>query len=162
MDSIGNFAENLILNQVNDIKTGKQLPPTVSEEKKTAPAGIDISETKVPDSFMKELLGEQFVPQQKTQVNESFPQLVWSEEEQEKEAEVIQLTEETGQQLIPLLEEVRDLLKEMTTVGGLGVNLGGEASCDSFEREEKKLGYQKSQIPNREKLKKALRARLRR
>ena len=62
MQSIGDFAENLILNQVGSIKEGKELPPHAQGAGK-APAGRDISNVNVPDSFMKEVLGESFHPQ---------------------------------------------------------------------------------------------------
>ena len=110
MRSIGDFAESLILNQVTNIKKGKELPPNV-----------DISKTKVPASFMKQILGEQFTPQDAEPV-ESIPELVWNEPKEEPKQEPQYLTEETAKELFPLLEEVRDLLKEMccgTTTGML-------------------------------------------
>lgn len=142
MKSIGDFAEQLILNQTQSIKEGKELPPQ-AKSSGLAPAGRDISNVKVPDTFMREILGESFYPQD-TPPTDSIPELVWSEAESEKPAQ--SLTEETAQQLVPLLEEVRDLLKEMsaaaTTTGQIGVNLAGSQSSDScIGKEEKKYGY---------------------
>jgi len=142
MKSIGDFAEQLILNQTQSIKEGKQLPPQ-AKSSGLAPAGRDISNVEVPDTFMREVLGESFHPQD-TPPADSIPELVWSEAEPEKPAQ--SLTEETAQQLVPLLEEVRDLLKEMsaaaTTTGQIGVNLAGSQSSDScIGKEEKKYGY---------------------
>ncbi len=134
--SIGDFAESLILEQVGNIKSGKELPPSRSG-KSLAPAGKDISKVSVPQSFMKEILGEQFTPQDAEPAN-GMPELVWAQEEPEQEPAV--LTEETASQLIPLLEEVRDLLKEMTTTGSIGTNLAGP-SGDAFKAVEKKYGY---------------------
>jgi hypothetical protein len=65
-----------------------------------------------------------------------------------KEATPVSLTEETAQQLIPLLEEVKGLLKEMsmaaTTSGQIGTNLAGPQDDESFEKVEKSYGYKKS------------------
>jgi len=138
--SIGDFAESLILEQVNDVKSGKALPPSHSG-KQQAPAGIDISKVSVPNSFMKEILGEQYTPQDEEEPAKGMPKLVWVEDEEpEQEPEPVVLTEETGSQLISLLEEVRDLLREMTTTGMIGTNMAGPQS-DAFKATEKKYGY---------------------
>lgn len=144
MRSIGDFAESLIQEQVNNVRSGKELPPNVvSKQKGLAPAGIDISKTKVPNSFMKEILGEQFTPQEAEPVD-SIPELQWNDpSKKESKKEPQQLTEETAKQLFPLLEEVRDLLKEMccgTTTGMLGTTMGG-AKGDYASGIEKKYGY---------------------
>ena len=142
MESIGDFAEKLIFNQVGSIKEGKELPPSVQTDG-LAPAGRDISNVEVPDSFMKEVLGESFHPQD-TPAVDAIPELVWDQPEEPKEPQT--LTEETAQQLVPLLEEVRDLLKEMgTTAGMMGVNMAGPTKADtSYEKIEKKAGYIKA------------------
>lgn len=146
--SIGDFAESLILGQVKNIKEGKEVSPS-QKESGLAPAGRDISKVKVPDSFMRQILGEQFTPQDAEPV-ESIPELVWAKEE--PKAEPVQLNEETLSQLIPLLEEVRDLLTEMTTCGTIGVNLA-EPSGEAFEKTEKRHGYK---TPTKLKTKKAI------
>jgi len=164
MDSIGDFAENLILNQVENIAEGKELPPRAGGNG-LAPAGRDISKVKVPDSFMTELLGEAYHPQD-TPAVEEIPELVWEQPEESKAPQA--LTEETAQQLVPLLEEVKSLLKEMTTTGMIGVNLGGTTKDkESWEEVEKKAGYKptiKPTLPgdSRKKvLKNAIRSKLR-
>lgn len=133
MDSISTFAENLILGEVSRVQEGKELPPNLTNQAGLAPAGRDIRGTKVPDSFMKEILGEAFTPQETPSVD-AIPELVWtdpSEEvpEQEPQQPLQSLTEETAQQLVPLLEEVKSLLVEMSTAmtgsGNIGVNLAG-------------------------------------
>lgn len=144
MGSIGDFAESLILNQVNNVRRGKELPPNINAKTNgLAPAGIDISKTKVPDSFMKQILGEQFTPQDAEPVD-SIPELVWNEINRDKpKAEPQQLTEETAKELFPLLEEVRDLLREMccgTTAGMLGTKMG-DAKGEYVAKIEKKYGY---------------------
>ena len=144
MDSIADFAENLINEQLGNIRTGNQLPP--SQDNGLTPAGKDISNVEVPDTFMKEILGENFHPQD-TPTDKVMPELVWHDPEEVEEPQAPQapqsLTEETAQQLVPLLVEVRDLLKEMgTTAGMLGVNLGGSTKDDeSWEKMEKGYGY---------------------
>jgi len=141
MDSIGDFAENLILNQVENITEGKELPPRAAGNGLT-PAGRDISKVRVPDSFMTELLGEAYHPQD-TPAVEEIPEIVWEQPEEPKAPQA--LTEETAQQLVPLLEEVKSLLKEMTTAGMGGVKLGGTTkgnkSCESWANVEKGYGY---------------------
>jgi hypothetical protein len=114
------------------------------------PAGKDISNVEVPDSFMKQILGEAHNPQDTPAVDE-IPELVWEQPEEPQAPQ--SLTEETAQQLVPLLEEVRDLLKEMgTTAGMMGVNLAGPGNDEnSYEKLEKGYGYIKakpSKLPN--------------
>ena len=125
VDSIGDFAESLILGQVEDIKHGKSLPPKLEEAKTTANAPAkDISNVEVPDEMMRQILGEGFHPQD-TPPAETMPELVWDEPEPEPEPTVI--TEETAQELVSLLEEVRGMvsdLKEMTSAGMLGAHFG--------------------------------------
>jgi len=142
MDSIGDFAQNLILNQVEGIKEGKELPPSAGGNG-LAPAGRDISKVKVPDSFMTELLGEAYHPQD-TPAVEEIPEIVWEQPEEPKDPQA--LTEETAQQLVPLLEEVKNLLKEMsaamTSSGSIGVNMAGPQKDDeSWAKMEKGYGY---------------------
>ena len=106
-----------------------------------APAGKDISNVEVPDTFMQQVLGESFHPQE-TPAAETIPEIVWNEEEPEQPVQ--SLTEETAQHLVPLLEEVRDLLKEMccgTSSGQLGINLAGPQRDMPTDAIEKKYGY---------------------
>ena len=149
MKSIGDFAENLILNQTKNIQEGKELPPNLADAqaKSGAPAARDITNVDVPDDFMNQVLGEGFHPQD-TPPAETMPEIVWTDSE--TEAEEAQpapqsLTEETAQQLVPLLEEVRDMLKEMmtvgtTTTGQLGPNMG-PAPSDPMGKDERDNGY---------------------
>jgi hypothetical protein len=157
VDSIGDFAESLILSQVEDIKRGKSLPPKLEEAKATANAPAkDISNVQVPDEMMRQILGEGFHPQD-TPPAETMPELVWEEPESEPEPTII--TEETAQELVSLLEEVRGMvsdLKEMTTCGMLGVNMAGPVA-DPMKKLAK--GYRK---PTRSSvLKNSIRRRLR-
>lgn len=138
MNSIGDFAEQLILNQTQSIREGKELPPQ-AKSSGLAPAGRDISNVKVPDDFMRQVLGESFHPQD-TPTVDAIPELVWSDAEPEQAPR--SLTEETAQQLVPLLEEVRDLLKEMSTAGMMGTNMAGPQKEDGcITKTEKKYGY---------------------
>ena len=150
MTSIGDFAEKLILNQVGSIKEGTEVLPSAADNG-LAPAGKDISNVKVPDAFMKEILGESYSPQE-TPPAEGIPELVWNGDEPEQPIQA--LTEETAQQLVPLLEEVKNLLKEMTaaatTSGQIGTNMGGAPSKDneSWKKMEKSYGYIQSTPSN--------------
>ena len=162
MKSIGDFAESLILGQVEDIKEGKSLPPSLEEAKTTANAPAkDISNIKVPDEMMQEILGEGFHPQN-TPASEGFPELVWDGPEEEvPEPEPKHLTEETGKELISLLEEVKGIvadLKEMTSAGGLGVNLAGP--CKDPMKKISSKGYRKPKSSRKSVLKNAIKNRL--
>ena len=161
MKSIGDFAEQLILNQTKSIKEGKELPPQAKADG-LAPAGRDISNVEVPDDFMRQVLGESFHPQD-TPAAEAIPELVWSDAEPEQAPK--SLTEETAQQLVPLLEEVRDLLKEMSTAGNMGVNMAGPQKDDGcIGKTEKKYGYISARPANSKKdiLKQSIKSKLKR
>jgi|10_taG_2_1085330.scaffolds.fasta_scaffold191029_2 hypothetical protein len=147
MESISSFAESLILNEVSDISQGKSLPPAAQAQKGLAPAGKDISNVEVPDSFMSEVLGEGFHPQEEPTAD-AIPELVWAEEEPQEAPKTSLISEEMAQNLVPLLEEVRDLLKEMTTAGGLGVNMAGpQKDNESWAAMEKSYGYKAPKKP---------------
>lgn len=129
MKSIGDFAESLILGEVGDVKSGKASHPKAAmAEQSLPPAGKDISKIKVPESFRKQILGESYTPvEEEPEVEE-----VVVEQELEEEAyyETELITEETAQEMVSLLKDVRNLLSEMmscgmTTAGQLGVNLAG-------------------------------------
>ena len=143
MDSISSFAENLILNEVNDIQKGKAPLPSEGRQSKLAPAGKDIRNIKVPNSMMKEILGENFHPQEGSTV-EAIPELVWTDSEQEEEISTPPsiISESTAQQLVPLLEEVRNLLLEMTgattSSGSIGVNLAGPGISKKTRKKTRK------------------------
>ena len=159
MNSIGDFAEQLILNQTQSIREGKELPPQ-AKASGAVPAGRDISNVEVPDDFMREVLGESFHPQD-TPATEAIPELVWSDAEPEQAPQ--SLTEETAQQLVPLLEEVRDLLKEMSYSGMMGTNMAGPQKDDScITKTEKKYGYISARPANSKKdiLKQSIRSKL--
>jgi len=158
MESIADFAESLILGNVQGIKEGKELPPSKGGGK-PSPGTPDIRNTKVPDSFMSEILGEQYVSRQEEE------EVI---EEEAVEEEVVEqpsiITESQASEMIDLLREVKGLLKEMTTTGSLGVNLSGQspASSDSaVKREEKKKGYKPATAASilRDNLKKKLKRR---
>ena len=121
MKSIGDFAENLIIGELQDIQEGKSLPSSnIPNSPSLAPAGRDIRNTEVPNSFMSEVLGEEYTPILEEEVVVEAPPV-----ESSQESSPNLLTEATAQELIPLLMDVRNLLSEMmTTAGSLGVNLG--------------------------------------
>ena len=131
MKSIGDFAESLILGEVADVASGKASHPKASvSEQSLPPAGKDISKVKVPESFRKEILGESYQP-----VEEEPEEVV---EEVFQEGEMI--TEETAQEMVSLLKDVRNLLSEMmtmgtTSAGSIGVNLAGPTKPKKKKKE---------------------------
>lgn len=134
MQSIGDFAEKLILGQVDDVKSGKALAPSLEEaaSSSTSRPAKDIRNIEVPNSFMKEVLGEGYT--QEEPAYETKPELVWTDpEEAPPKPEPQPLTEETVGQLISLLEDLKSVvsdLKEMTSSGSFGPNFGGSTSVD--------------------------------
>jgi len=130
MKSIGDFAESLILGEVADVASGKASHPKASvSEQSLPPAGKDISKVKVPESFRKEILGESYQPVEE-------PEEVVEEVVQEGEM----ITEETAQEMVSLLKDVRNLLSEMmtmgtTSAGSIGVNLAGPTKPKKKKKE---------------------------
>jgi hypothetical protein len=130
MKSIGDFAESLILGEVADVASGKASHPKASvSEQSLPPAGKDISKVKVPESFRKEILGESYQPVED-------PEEVVEEVVQEGEM----ITEETAQEMVSLLKDVRNLLSEMmtmgtTSAGSIGVNLAGPTKPKKKKKE---------------------------
>lgn len=156
MESIGDFAESLILGNVQGIKEGKELPPSQGGGK-PSPGTPDIRNTKVPDSFMSQVLGEQYVSHQEEE------EVI---EEETVEEEVVEqpsvITESQASEMIDLLREVKGLLKEMTMTGNLGTNMSGPAKdSGSCSDEEKKKGYKPATAASilRDNLKKKLKSR---
>lgn len=193
MDSIGDFAQNLILNQVENIKEGKELKPSLMQGvQKPADNVKDISDVQVPDDFHNQILaegkwGSRTFYKQDTPPAKNFPEMSWiepddveaelaaaEEEEEQYEEEYYeeqpasqQLTEETASQLIPLLEDVRDLLQEMsaamTTTGTIGVNLAGAQAAPQKKKDSR--GYITSKPAKQSKkdiLRQSIRNRIRR
>jgi hypothetical protein len=157
--NIGDFAEQLIDSQVANIQEGKESMPHSQHEEKLAPAGIDIRNTVVPEDMRKEILGEDY---------KGMPELVWTDPEEEEVVETPSvLTEDTAQQLLPLLTEVRNMLAEMMTAtgtfsGNIGVNLAGPQKDDkSWANIEKGYGYKTPKVSKKAILKKALRDKVR-
>lgn len=136
MESIGNFAESLILSQVEDVQSGKTLPPSLEEaasKSGSAPAK-DIRNISVPEDMMQQILGEAYTQEEPT--TEALPELVWTDPVEElpveEKPDPISLTEETAAQLVSLMEDLKGLvseLKEMTACttgsGNIGMNLSG-------------------------------------
>ena len=167
MNSIADFAENLILNQVEDIKNGKSLSPKLEEAKASsqgAPAK-DVSQIEVPVEMMRQILGEGFHPQDSPTV-EAMPELVWTEPNPEPEPapEPAIISEETVRDLLSLVEEVRAMvadLKEMTgtSSGSIGINLG--PPCEDPMKGKTSKGYLSPRRNRKNALKEAIRSKLR-
>ena len=63
MDSISSFAEKLILEEIENVQKGKAIPPSTKRNQPSMPSNVrDISDVQVPDSFMREVLGEEAIP----------------------------------------------------------------------------------------------------
>ena len=156
MGSIGDFAESLVLGSVQGIQEGKELPPSAGGGK-PSPGTPDIRNTRIPDSFMSQVLGEQYVSQQEEEV---------IEEETVEEGIFEQpsiITESQASEMIDLLREVKGLLQEMTTTGSLGTNMSGQSPKQydkSCKDEEKRKGYKPATASSilRDNLKKRLRS----
>ena len=114
MKSISDFAESLILGEVQDIQEGKAVSPSMATNTpQAAPAGKDIRDVKVPNSFMQEVLGEEFVPSLQEEVlpEPEEEEVIHLEEPQENNSLVI--SEGTINELVVLLKEVKELLSEL-------------------------------------------------
>lgn len=148
MNNIGDFAESLVFKELDRIQEGKVLPPNTSiATPRAQPASRDIRNTEVPDAMMSQILGEGFHPQDTPSVD-SIPEIVWTDPEEEASAPVepSMISESTAQQLVPLLEEVKRLLLEMTAAttssGQIGTNFaGGCTKEEDWQEIEKGYGY---------------------
>lgn len=149
MKSISDFAEDLILAEVQGITEGKLAPPSMATNTPAAaPAGKDIREIKVPESFMHEVLGEDFIPsaQEEELVNvEELP------EEVPEEPNSLMISEGKVDELLVLLQEVKELLSEMTmgttSTGQIGVNLGGPGKGSKLKPQKGYATSIKSTLP---------------
>jgi hypothetical protein len=143
MNNISDFAENLILNEVKDISEGKASAPAMNKNTPAAPAGKDIRNVSVPDSFMQEILGEEFVPS--AQEEEEIISTPVSTVEEPEEINNLMISEGKVDELLVLLREVKELLSEMTmattTTGQIGVNFGGPGKQSKAKPQR---GYPKS------------------
>ena len=120
MQSIASFAENLVTEELTKIGRGESLSPA-STSVGTEEGMKDIRNIEVPDSFMHQILGES--TEEKTI---SMPS---------DQKHLQDLVEKFNK----LVEEGRELLQEITSVGGLGVNLGGKTNTeDPFKKEQRR------------------------
>jgi len=153
MNNIADFAENLVLDEVKSISEGKtSLHSTTRSTPTAAPGGKDIRDIQVPDSMMKEILGEAFHPQHTPPVD-AIPQLVWSDSEEEEEApKPTLIAEERVEELLVLLREVKELLSEMTAAttgsGNIGINLAGESEDPVGSRQKRYPSASKATLPS--------------
>ena len=111
--SISSFAEQLLTEDLEKIEAGTKPAPV--EGITQDPEQKDITSIEVPMSFMSEILNEE--------VSESeAPSLTPKELINEPDETSL---EDMALRLHELINEAQLLLKEMTTVGALGVNLSG-------------------------------------
>lgn len=114
MGGIGDFAEMLINQQIAGTSPSVQKASNVKQR--------DISRVKVPNDMMRDILSESFdvkVPEQEEVMEETVENTVQPINED------MLLTESTAKELIHSIEELKELLSEMTTAGMVGVNLPG-------------------------------------
>jgi len=145
MKSISSFAEDLILQEVKDIKEGKELPPSLKSI--TPPDNtVDISKIEVPDSFMQQVLGEEYTPSKKvTQLKEtSSPEEDFDYTEVQRIVETCATVLEDVEKVVSEIKKVFSIL-EMTGVGGLGVGpaqgLGKKGKKKAAKILRKRLRY---------------------
>ena len=131
MDSIGSFAESLILNEVKEVEDGKILPPTLRSSSPD-PSAKDIRNVAVPDTFMQQVLGEEYTPS---------PATILPEEKKEEDPtppspskSMDQLVEEFA----GVVSQAQNILDEMTAVGSLGVAGMASSKPDPFKDNKKK------------------------
>lgn len=115
--TIGEFAEKLMA--TGAVSPTKGTPAPVRRPSEPIYEQKDISNIEVPDSFMKQVLGNKYVPQRKP--NKVVKKQIM---EQTNPQPIQLLNEEKMDELLSLLKDVRGLLIEMTnenTVGSFGV-----------------------------------------
>ncbi len=139
--SIADLALQIIDKDITDIRKGKKAPPNTNSlvQAKPEPAGLDISETKVSNSMMGNILEQSFGIKPKREVaNITTPTIVKTPPLNLPETnlnEAIQQLDDTINYLVAL----RGTLNEMTTAGMMGVNFAGpQKDCGSDDEEEKK------------------------
>ena len=144
MTSIADFAESLILDEIKNVKEGKALPPSLSvSENKLAPAGKDIRNIDVPDSFMQEVLGEDYKSPPKPQLKEEVEEIQTELEPDDSEPRMI--SEEKADRIITLLTDVKKMLSEMgmatftgTSTGNIGNNFAGPSEVSPPRRSQRR------------------------
>lgn len=112
MGGIGDFAEMLINQQMAGTSPSVQKTSNVKQR--------DISRVEVPNDMMRDILSESFdvkVPEQEEVMEETVETTVQPINED------MLLTESTAKELIHSIQELKELLSEMTTAGMIGVNL---------------------------------------
>lgn len=121
MGGVGDFAEMLINQQMAGSSPSVQRASNVKQR--------DIRNVEVPNDLMRDILSESFdveAPVTKETIEEPVQSI----------NEDILLTENTAKELIHTIQELKDILVEMTTAGGTGVNLG--RSTPKKKRKSKK------------------------
>ena len=135
MESIGDFAANLIAGEMDNIREGKEVSPRMDRATPKVEANQkDIRQVEVPDSFMQSILGEST---EDPWVSNELSQIDLDPPAAEPEANIVTgepvessnlLTESQGESIISLLKEVKSMISEMTTTGSIGVNFAGPAA----------------------------------
>ena len=111
MGGVGDFAEMLISQQLAGTSPSVQKASNVKQR--------DISRVEVPNDMMRDILSESFdvkVPEQEEVMEETVETTVQPINED------MLLTESTAKELIHSIQELKELLSEMTTAGMVGTN----------------------------------------
>jgi hypothetical protein len=132
--TMGEYAEKLINEGLVAPSKTTAAPAPKAEEPNYKQ--LDISKTKVPDSFMKQLLGESYVSKQPNKVHKKIVK-------EETKPQQHFINEEKVDELISLLRDVKSLLMEMTTVGNIGTNLAGPVQKPKTKKDAFKTALRK-------------------
>ena len=147
--SVGSIAEDIIRREIADIQEGKVahqpgLPQSAPKDQ------LDISNVEVPASFMKRILNESVEEDALTEPSNwkkddliVDPQLDPSRNLFGNDRGNTEVANELLQRFQSLLQEAEQLISEMTTVGMLGVNLGGP------QKKKKRKGKKKKSSSSR-------------
>ena len=130
MDTIGSFAEKLLLEEIDQIKDGKSLISSVAPEENQK----DIRDIKVPDSFIQAITegkAHKYTPVLEDQIEDPV-----SEVEEKETPELSDLISRFNKLVIEATE-LFSLIKENTSVGMLSTKMVGT----SHEVLHKAKGY---------------------
>jgi len=95
---------------------------------------LDISDVQVPDSFVQKMIGESTEPQAEKEPVEA----------QHTNSDILSVLYEEIQELKNMVSEMKELLTEQSTVGGLGVNMAGK--CADPTKDEDDAWYRRNRI----------------
>lgn len=129
MESIGDFAEKLILSNIEESKDNPSARSQLLSTATPDPHQLDISRVEVPSNFMQQILNEGSVTERKradTAVVKRVEQVKAKHPIKESEEEDLDTLVAKFNALLIEAKQVLGQLREMTTVGsGAGMPAGG-------------------------------------